>query len=90
METSGYVAEPLRLKTSEVLPLTVYDTTDSWDLLFKEHLGATVWVYHVSQAPGHCGMPAVDTSAVPTTIAVVLLYIHRFGADLTRGMRCDQ
>ena len=66
-----------------MLPLTVHDAGESLHLLFNEHLGATVRVCHISKASGYRGMPAVDASTVPTTTAVVLLYIHRFPTDLT-------
>ena len=38
----------------------------------------------ISKASGHCGMSAINTAAVSTPVAVVLLRIHRFATDLTR------
>ena len=58
---------------TRMLTLAVHNASESKHLVFNEYLGATVWVYGVCKTCGHCCMPAVNTSSVPTSIAVILL-----------------
>ena len=67
-----------------VFDRAIHHTREGWNGLFDVHLGATVRLYQISKAPGRCGMPTIDTTAVAAPGAMVLLRVNRFAADLTR------
>ena len=55
--------------------LIVHHTGQAWDGLRSED---------ISKASGHCSTPAIDASAVPTSVAMVLFGVHWFVADEAR------
>ena len=67
-----------------MLSLSVDSTSKSGYFLFNEYLGATVRLYDVCETSRHCCVPAINTSTVPTAVAVVLLRVHWFVADQAR------
>ena len=85
IETSRYVTDPLRLKTRSmracsVCPLTTRvraGTSCSMNTL-------TPLCDCICETSRHCCMSAVNTSSVPTSVAMVLLRVHWFVADQAR------
>ena len=55
--------------------LAIHHTGEVWDGLLDVNLGGAVRV-NDRKAPSHCGVPAVDTTAVPAPAAVVLVSVH--------------
>ena len=52
--------------------LAIHHTGETWGGMLNVYLGATVRL-NISKASDHCGMLAINTAAVPTPIAVVLV-----------------
>ena len=64
--------------------LSVDNMGESRYLLYNEHLGATMRLNDIRKASPNSCMPAINTSSVPTAVAVMLLRVHWFVADDTR------
>ena len=43
-----------------------------------------VRVYHIGKASGHCGVLAIDTTAMAAPIAMMLVRVNKFATDLHR------
>ena len=67
-----------------VFDLAIHRTSKGCNGLLDVHLGAIVRVYHIGTASSHCGMLAIDTTAVSAPRTAVLLSIHGFATDLPR------
>ena len=64
--------------------LSLDNTGESRNLVFNEYLGATLRLNYIRKASPNSCMPAVNTSTVPTAVAVMLFRVHCFVADHTR------
>ena len=62
--------------------LAVHDTGEVWNGLLNVNLGATVRLNVIGKAPGHCGVPAVNTTAVPASTAMAMVGIHRLATAM--------
>ena len=69
---------------SSVFSLSDDNTGESRYLLFDEYLDATMRLNDIRKASRQCCMSAINTSTVPTAVAVMLLRVHRFIANDTR------
>ena len=64
--------------------LVVHHTGEAWDGLLNVNFLAAVRLNDVGKAPGHCGVPAVNATAVPAPVAMALVGIHGFATYLPR------
>ena len=80
IETPKYVTEPLRFETRSIRACSVCPLTTRVRAGTSCSMNA-VRLNDVRKASRHCCMPAVNTSSVPTSVAVMLLRIHWFVAD---------
>ena len=68
-----------------VFNLVVHHTGEARNgLLKKKKMGAAVRLNDISKASGHCGVPAVNTTAVPAPTAMVLVGAHKLPTYLPR------
>ena len=68
--------------------LSIDNTGESRYFLFNEYLDDTMGLNNARKASLHCCMSAINTSSVPTAVAVMLLRVHWFVADDTRRTVC--
>ena len=64
--------------------LSVDNTGESGYQLFNGYLGATMRLNDIRKASPNSCMLAINTSSIPTAVAVMLLRVHWFVADDTR------
>ena len=70
---------------SRMLSLSVDSTGKGRYFLFNKYFDPTVRLNDIRKASRQCCMPAINTSSLPTSVAVMLFRVHWF---VTNEARC--